>query len=249
MAAAITTATTGEPAGGAAPRYQQVKAYVLDRIAAGALRPGDRVPSEHELVAALGVSRMTANRALRELTAEGRLTRTAGVGTFVAPAKPVGTVLELRDIAEEIRERGGRHSADLLHLGEEEAPAEIAAAFDLAPGTMLYRSLLLHRENGRPLQMEDRWVLPAAAPGYLAVDFSRTTPSRHLLDTVPVSEVEHVVEAGCADARTARLLEMTMGEPLLRLSRRTWMGPRVVSLVEFRYPGSRYRLGGRFRPV
>ncbi|WP_225889837.1 histidine utilization repressor [Indioceanicola profundi] len=235
-----------------APLYQRVKAHVLDRIAVGELKPGDRVPSEHELVAALGVSRMTANRALRELTAEGRLTRTAGVGTFVAAAKPVGTVLEIRNIADEIRERGGTHSADVLHLAEEEAPAAVAAAFDLAPGTPLYHSILLHRENGRPLQIEDRWVLPAAAPGYLALDFTRITPSRHLLDEAPVVEVEHLVEAILPDARTARLLEMEAGEPCLRLSRRTWTdGPagRVASLADFLYPGSRYRLGGRFRPV
>lgn len=248
----------GEQAGGTAdgaPLYQRVKAHVLARIAAGDLKPGARVPSEHELVAELGVSRMTANRALRELMAEGRLTRTAGVGTFVAPARPVGTVLEIKNIAEEIAERGGRHSADVLHLAEEPADAGIAAGFDLSAGTALFHSILLHREDGRPLQIEDRWVLPAAAPDYLTLDFTRITPSRHLLDTAPVVEVEHVVEAGLPDARTADLLEMAAGEPILRLSRRTWIdgpagrGGRVASLADFIYPGSRYRLGGRFRPV
>ena len=50
------------------PRYQQLKDMIIRRISSGDLRPADRVPSEYELVEATGVSRMTANRALRELT-------------------------------------------------------------------------------------------------------------------------------------------------------------------------------------
>jgi len=241
--------------GGTAPLYRQVKAHVLDLIATGALKPGDRVPSEHELVSALGVSRMTANRALRELTAEGRLTRTAGVGTFVAERRPVGAMLAIRNIADEIRERGGAHSADPLHLAAEALPPDLASRFDLPVGTVLFHSLLLHREDGRPLQLEDRWVLPDAAPDYLSLDFRTVTPSQHLLEVAPVQEVEHLVEAVIPDARTARLLDMAAGEPCLKLSRRTWIdgvagrGGRVASLAVFLYPAGRYRLGGRFRPV
>ncbi len=51
----------------AAP-YLQIKRRILRQIADGSLKPGTRVPSENELVAKLKVARMTANRALRELT-------------------------------------------------------------------------------------------------------------------------------------------------------------------------------------
>ncbi|MGY8794453.1 MAG: GntR family transcriptional regulator, partial [Woeseiales bacterium] len=53
------------------PRYRQVKELIIRRISNGELRPRDRVPSENELVDSTGVSRMTANRALRELNDEG----------------------------------------------------------------------------------------------------------------------------------------------------------------------------------
>ncbi|MCG8371784.1 MAG: GntR family transcriptional regulator, partial [Proteobacteria bacterium] len=68
----------------AKPRYQQLKDLIVGRIAAGELRPADRVPSEHELVESMNVSRMTANRALRELHDEGYVERVAGRGTFVS---------------------------------------------------------------------------------------------------------------------------------------------------------------------
>lgn len=65
-----------------APLYQKVKAHILKKIEQGELASSSRVPSENELVAELKVSRMTANRALKELAAEGILTRVAGGGYF-----------------------------------------------------------------------------------------------------------------------------------------------------------------------
>jgi GntR family transcriptional regulator, histidine utilization repressor len=68
----------------ALPRYQQLKQQIIGQISRGELKPRDRVPSENDLVGSAGVSRMTANRALRELNDEGYVERVAGVGTFVA---------------------------------------------------------------------------------------------------------------------------------------------------------------------
>ena len=65
------------------PRYQQLKELIIDQISSGALKPSQRVPSENQLVVSMGVSRMTANRALRELNDEGYLDRKAGIGSFV----------------------------------------------------------------------------------------------------------------------------------------------------------------------
>ena len=86
-----------------APLYQKVKDHILKQIERGDLVPKSRVPSENELVAALKVSRMTANRALKEFAAEGMLVRVAGVGTFVAEAQTKGHLVEVRNIAEEVR--------------------------------------------------------------------------------------------------------------------------------------------------
>ena len=72
------------PRNTAVPIYQLIKDAVVDKIRAGEWLPGTRVPSENALAAELGVSRMTAHRALRELTQHGLLTRVHGVGTFVA---------------------------------------------------------------------------------------------------------------------------------------------------------------------
>lgn len=226
-------------------RYRQVKSHVLERIARGRLRPGERVPSEHELVASLGVSRMTANRALRELAAEGHVVRRPGRGTFVADARARSHVLEVRNIAAEIRGRGHAHATRVLCLERRAAEPSLAARLELVAGAQVFHSTVVHLENGVPIQLEDRYVSPALAPHYLDADFARVTANEVLSETAPLERVEHVIRAEAADARARAVLEMAPGEPCLVIERRTWSAGRPVSVAWLYHPASRYELTGR----
>jgi GntR family histidine utilization transcriptional repressor len=84
---------------GGTPIFQRIKDYLVGEIASGRWKEGDLVPSEQALVRQFGVSRMTVNRAVRELTAEQVLTRRQGAGTFVAPQKYQASLVEIRNIA------------------------------------------------------------------------------------------------------------------------------------------------------
>ena len=241
--------STGEE-GGPLPLYRRVQGYILDLIEKGQWEPDRPIPSESQLVETLKVSRMTVNRALREMAAQGLLTRLQGVGTFVARREPEFAMLEIRDIAEEIKARGGRHRARVLLLRGEKASPEAAAGLGLSPGGRVFHSLILHGDENGPVQMEDRFVNPRTVPGYLEQDFTALTPNRYLVQTVPLStiEVEHLIEAVKPDPETARLLEIGADEPCLVLTRRTWTRSASVTLVRLVNPGSRYRLRGRFKP-
>jgi GntR family histidine utilization transcriptional repressor len=96
-----------------AAALQPDQADDLVRILSGDWRPGDRIASEAELVRDLGVSRMTINRALRELTLEGQLIRVQGVGTFVAESKAQSACSRSRTSPTRSR-RGSRHEARLF---------------------------------------------------------------------------------------------------------------------------------------
>ena len=231
---------------GPTPRYRRVKEYIVRHIDAGDWRPGDQVPSESALVSALKVSRMTVNRALRELTQEGLVVRVQGTGTFVAEKRPMANLVELRNIADEIRERGQRHSAKVEFLRAEKANADVARDLGLETGAQVFHSLITHFADGMPLQLEDRWVNPRTAPDYLQADFTIETPNEHLSRVAPVTEVEHVVEAALPNARTRRLLRLAETEPCLRLRRRTWSGALVVSAATLLYPGNTHRFTTRF---
>jgi len=234
----------------AAPQalYQQIKNYVLERIRSGEWQPRERVPSETQLVETLGVSRMTANRALRELTHEGHLVRIHGVGTFVREQTPPMAFLKVRSIAEEIAEWGGDYNCTVELLQEEKASEAVAAAMGLQPGQPVFHSVIVHKDGDRPVQLSDRFVNPAVAPGYLSQDFTSITPNAYLTRVAPIQETEHVVEAVLPDRQAQELLRISAVEPCLLLNRRTWSFGQVATKAVFLYPGSRYRLGGRFKP-
>ena len=113
--------------------YEQVKEFITRKIQAGEWSAGDRLPSEHELVAQLGISRMTVNRAFRELREQGRVVRLAGIGSFVAEEKPQSTLLQIANIASEIRQRGHDYRFEMLAAERIAAPPDVAAWMDLAP--------------------------------------------------------------------------------------------------------------------
>lgn len=237
----------GAAAGPAIALYEQLKAHILKRIQDETWPPGHRLPSEHELVGQFGVSRMTAHRALRELADEGRIVRVAGVGSFVAENKPQSTLLQIANVASEIRERGHEHGFRMLVSERIGAPPDVAAFLELRSGESVFHTVCLHLEDGVPVQLEDRYVAPARVPRYLEQDFGAVTPSEYLVRHVPYDEIEHLVDAVLPSAAQARLLQVSPHDACLQLTRRTWTGGQPITLVFCLHPGSRYRLGSRFR--
>jgi GntR family histidine utilization transcriptional repressor len=231
----------------ATARYLQVKQFILRQISGGALRAGARVPSENELVRELDVARMTANRALRELAADGVLVRVAGVGTFVAEQRVHSHPLEVRNIADEIRSRGHEYAAKIVFVGSISASRELAERCGVSAGARLDHSLLVHSEGGAPLQVEDRYVNPTVVPGYLRNDFTRTTPHEFLIQAAPLQRAEHTVRALIPDSRIRRMLKLDAAEACLLIRRRTWAGGRIATVADLYHPGSRYELTGAFQ--
>jgi GntR family histidine utilization transcriptional repressor len=229
-------------------RYLSIKKFVKRKVSAGKWLPGRLIPSENELTQRFKVSRMTVNRALRELSSEGFLYRVQGLGTYVAELTPVSSFLKIRDIHEEIIERGHRHRAMVKFAVEEPVTRDIAALLEVKPESTVFRTVLVHYENDVPVQLEDRYVNPALAPDLLKIDFKRETPSHYLFRVAPLAEAEQVVESRLPDAFARRLLKIGPYEPCLIVRRRTWARGGVAAYAVLTHPGSRYRLMGRFKP-
>ena len=228
--------------------FQQVKQHLKSSLAAGRWAPGELMPSEAELVAQFSVSRMTVNRAIRELQAEGLVTRTQGVGTFAAALHRVASTLTIRDLHEEIVERGHQHHA-VVHLQrEEKAATALALQLGLARGARVFHTLIVHHENGVPLQCEDRYVNPACAPQYLQVDFTRTTPTHHLFAVTAMWRAQYSIEAALPTAQEARLLGIAPADPCLVVVRRTFTRDAAITIARLVQPGARYTLQGEFTP-
>jgi GntR family histidine utilization transcriptional repressor len=236
-----------DPAMPAMALYEQVKSFITRKIQDGSWGAGHRLPSESELVAQFGVARMTVNRALRELMEQGRIVRVAGVGSFVAEDKPQSTLLQIANIASEIRARGHDHRFECLVAERIAASPDVAVWLDLRPGESVFHTVCLHLENGVPVQLEDRYVNPRVVPDFLKQDFSALSPSEYLVRNVPFDQIEHVVDAVLPTAEQAARLDMPASDPCLLLTRRTWTRTVPVTMVRCLHPAARYRLGSRFR--
>ena len=187
---------------------------------------------------------MTARRALTELTDNGVLERSQGLGTFVAGRKSQSSMLAIRNIADEIKDRGHGYSVQQLLLRQMNASAAIAIALEVDLDSPIFHSILVHCEQGLPLQVEERYVNPVLVPDYLLQDFSLQTPHEYLSQVAPLTEAHHTIEAVIANSELQQRLAIPATEPCLQILRRTWSRQGVVSFARLVHPGSRFKLGG-----
>ncbi|MGI1945496.1 histidine utilization repressor [Shewanella glacialipiscicola] len=228
----------------AIPKFAEIKQYIIACIESGEWEENARVPSENQLAELFTCSRMTARRALTELTDNGVLERSQGLGTFVAGRKSQSSMLAIRNIADEIKDRGHGYSVQQLLLRQMNASAAIAIALEVDLDSLIFHSILVHCEQGLPLQVEERYVNPVLVPDYLLQDFSLQTPHEYLSQVAPLTEAHHTIEAVIANSELQQRLAIPATEPCLQILRRTWSRQGVVSFARLVHPGSRFKLGG-----
>lgn len=226
------------------PFYQRIKNYLLGEIQGGTWKEGEAIPSEPALARQFGVSRMTVNRAVRELTDEQILNRIQGSGTYVAQQKYQATLIEIRSIADEVRARGHQYSSTLRLLERGVAQDPLTARFEVLAGHELFHSIIVHYDNKMPIQVEDRWVNSALAPDYMQLDFSVSTPNEYLMVAAPLQGVSYSIEAVHAPEGIAAMLQIPVGGPCLVLKRKTLSQDQVASVATMWHPGSRYQFTG-----
>ena len=224
-------------------KFTVIKQHICDNIESGHWQQHSKVPSENELAVEFNVSRMTARRALQELTEQGLLVRTQGAGTFVATFKSQSSLLEIRNIADEIAERSHLHSAKQLILKAVKASEEVTILLNLKAEDEVFYSEVLHFENDEAIQLEQRYVNQKLVPNYLTQDFAQITPHEYLSSEAPLTEATHEVEAVLANKEICQLLNIESTTPCLQVKRRTWSSQGVVSLATLTSPGDKYRLG------
>ncbi|CZF86631.1 histidine utilization repressor [Grimontia marina] len=227
------------------PRFQQIKDFLIEKIESHEWPVGTKVPTEAELCDQFSVSRMTVNKAVRDLVNEGWLERTPRLGTFVCQRKAESPLMDIRNIAEEISGRGQVYHSEIISLRSIHAPEDVAMCLGIMLGSDVFKSEIVHFADEIPIQVELRWVNPAFAPDYLKQDFSTITPNQYLVSHCPLGTIEHTVEAILPPAHIAKLLQIDTNQPCLLLHRRTWSESQLVSAALLYHPGNRYKLSAR----
>lgn len=199
------------------PAYQRIQCVIQERIRRGKLKPGDAVSSERELARANGVSLMTARNALASLERQGLVERRRGAGTYVTVPKVDYT--QLVSTTELMAARGFAVRSQVLCCGPIESQPEIAARLGLAGDSSLVQLERLRKVEEEPLAVET---------GYLSAekfgDLTRTPlDGGSLFMTlarrygIEIAYADEEVDATVADKRTAKLLRVADGAPILRI--------------------------------
>lgn len=229
------------------PLHEAIRARLEADILAGIYKPGEKLPNETQLAAEWNCARMTVSRALGALAEAGMVQRRKRAGTFVARRTVQETVLEIRDVAADVRSTGREYAFRHLARREDAARAEEAAALGVAEGAPILLVIGLHLADGQPHALEERLINLDAAPAAARERFEDDAPGAWLLTHVPWTEAEHAITALAADGQTAKRLGISTGSALLCLERKTWLSGACVTSARFLYPAGAQRFNARLR--
>ena len=228
------------------PQYRQIERSLRERIAS--LPPGERVPSDAELCAEFGVSRMTARNAMQRLAEDGLITREPGRGSFVATPPAFRRTNRLMTFSQEMRRQGRVPSSRILERAVGPATAAEAANLGIAVGAPVVRIRRLRQADGQPMALEAATLLGTSADAVMVADLAVGSLHDALARAgFTLHRGTGTISAAAASADEATLLDIRAGDPLL-VERRVISdrhGRRIES-TESRYPADRYGLVVRF---
>ncbi len=207
------------------PLYYQLENLLREKIISGAFAPGDRLPTESELIQQYKVSRITVRQALAALAEEGLIERRQGKGTFVAERRTRRRTFEgtihLTGSLDELIEMGLDTEVKLLEMNRVEADRHEAELLQIEPGEPVYRLKRLRYREGKPASLIIGYL-----PAEIGARFTREELSSgallQKLETkfgLRLRDAKQQITAELADPYVANLLETRVGAPLLSIER------------------------------
>lgn len=225
--------------------FQTIKDDILDKIKTGFWQPGETIPGEEMLASQYGCSRMTVNRAIRELAEEGIVERRKKAGTKVCQQLDRSAKIQVQIVRAEVEGKGAQYRYMLLERTQMKPPEGVRAKMSLKEGDSVLYVRCLHFADERPYQYEERWINLTRVPAAREEMFEEFSPNEWLVKKEPFSDAEHIFSAQLCDAQTAELLDIQQGSPLFVIERRTWQDSDTITAVKMSYPGDTYRLISR----
>jgi GntR family transcriptional regulator len=227
------------PRGG--PLYLQLKRWIEDAVARGAIKPGDALPSERDLATRVDVSRVTVRKAVQHLVRDGLLIQRHGSGTFVAqhPHRVEQSLSQLTSFAEDMARRGMNVRSVWLDRGLYPASPEETVALGLPGGDLVARVDRLRISDDMPLAIERAALASSVLPDPQQIG---TSLYAHLERSGfrPVRAIQRIRAAALGE-EDAHLLEVAPGAASLHIERTSYLATgRVVEFTRSIYRGDTY---------
>ncbi|GAA1926740.1 GntR family transcriptional regulator [Nocardioides marmoribigeumensis] len=237
-AVSVPRATVGPSERSVVHKHVQVREYVRELLAGAP--PGHPAPSERELVHQFGVARMTVRQALDALVGEGLLERIPGRGTFVAQRR-AAEVARLTSFTEDMQRRGHTAGSRTVVARLEAAGPGVARALEIAEGDPIIHWQRVRTADGTPMCIEDAYLPAALVPGMLE-NLPESLYAELRERGLEPTWGEDSVDAGVCAATEARLLDVPVGAPALRVARRAFADRTPVSVSRSTYRADKFTL-------
>lgn len=226
------------------PLYYQLAEWVREQIRVGALKPGERLPSERELSEQAGISRMTARQAVAYLVREGLIIVRQGVGTFVVEPKLTHDPLHLLGFSAEIIRQGGKPSSRVLVQTIVSPPQSVAVGLDLSAAERVVQIARLRLSHDTPLLLETVFVPAALCPGLESEDLAGRSLYELLTERygLELTHTKQTIEATMANDYEAELFNVAPGTPMMLLEGVTYSASQhPVEYFKAIYRGDRFK--------
>jgi len=205
------------------PLYRQIKDFMIKSLVDGEWGPGDAIPSEAELAVRFNVSQGTVRKAIDEMAAENMLVRRQGKGTFVSTHNDPRNFYRFLRLVPDKGQPKISHS-EPLSCTWGKASAEAAAVLGLSEGDPVVRIERILRFGEHPVVFDEIFLVGELVPGLCMERLQAWERSLYsLFETdygIRMIRAEERLRAVAADERTAGLLGVAVGHPLLLVERK-----------------------------
>jgi len=219
------------------PRYVKIRESLRDQILSGELERGQKLPSEDELAAQYGVSRMTVRQGISELIDDGLLYRRHGVGTFVSFPHIERDHSRLSNFFDNSNIQGIDAKSTILNIEVVPARAKIAQALVLETGEPVIHIKTLRQADDIIITLHDAYIPQRLFPELINKETEildvQNLWSRFEQYGYPVNRAVQRLEAHLADPKLAELLQIKTGAPILYKERTVYADDGTP--VEFTY--------------
>lgn len=229
------------------PYYRWLEAVLREDIEQGVYKPGDALPTEHQLMRGYKLSITTVRRAVHDLAREGWIYRKAGKGTFVKRNKLEERLARLTSFAEEMQSRNITPQFKLVSAEESIPPTEIMRALKLPSKQKAFLIERVQIANNEPIALARGYWIPEIGEQLAQQDLNRISlyeiVEQHL--HIPLTEADESISAAVADADIARKLDISRNSPLLvrrRLTYTTEMCPIEFTTTFYRADQYEYKI-------
>jgi GntR family transcriptional regulator len=200
--------------------HRQLFIVLREQITRGLYIPGSLIPTEEELCNLFGVSRITVRRALTDLEQNGLVEKRQGRGTFVSADLPTARPAATLNLIDSLKKHARETKVKVLNVEITDPPGVIALQLHCAKGERAVHASRLRFSGKTVLMVTEAWV-----PEKFGKRLTTSKLQKHALYEILLAEgvkFERVVQEITAVAAApyyAKLLNVEVGMPLLRLTR------------------------------